>query len=66
MPACTLLVYVNDATSRLMHLHFTATESIYVETMRGCLERYVRPVAFYSDKYNVFRSSYAGMTGAEA
>ncbi|WP_241021071.1 hypothetical protein [Burkholderia sp. Ac-20344] len=49
-----------------MHLHFTATESIYVETMRGCLERYVRPVAFYSDKYNVFRSSYAGMTGAEA
>lgn len=26
-PACTLLVFVDDATSRLMALHFTATES---------------------------------------
>jgi hypothetical protein len=28
-PACTLLVYVDDATSRLMTLHFTATESTF-------------------------------------
>ncbi|CAB3775144.1 ISNCY family transposase ISBcen27 [Paraburkholderia humisilvae] len=29
-PACTLLVYVNDATSRLMMmLHFTVTESTF-------------------------------------
>src|SRR5271156_2021054 len=28
-PACTLLVYVDDATSRLMALHFTATESTF-------------------------------------
>lgn len=26
---CTLLLYVDDATSRLMHLHFTATESTF-------------------------------------
>ena len=25
-PACTLLVYIDDATSRLMHLHFTYSE----------------------------------------
>ncbi|CAE6777449.1 ISNCY family transposase ISBcen27 [Paraburkholderia aspalathi] len=28
-PACTLLVYVDDATSRLMALHFTASESTF-------------------------------------
>ncbi|VWB21764.1 integrase [Burkholderia lata] len=28
-PACTLLVYVDDATSRLMVLHFTQTESTF-------------------------------------
>jgi transposase len=28
-PAGTLLVYVDDATSRLMHLHFTPTESTF-------------------------------------
>ncbi len=27
--ACTLLVYVDDATSRLMMLHFTQTESTF-------------------------------------
>ena len=28
-PACTLLVYVDDATSRIVALHFTATESTF-------------------------------------
>ena len=38
-PACTLLVYVDDATSRLMALHFTATESTfsYFEATRAYL-----------------------------
>lgn len=65
-PACTLLVYVDDATSRLMHLHFTATESTfsYFEATRAYLERYGKPVAFYSDKYSVFRSPTAGKTGS--
>ena len=65
-PACTLLVYVDDATSRLMHLHFTATESTfsYFEATRTYLERYGKPVAFYSDKYSVFRSPTASKTGS--
>jgi transposase len=64
-PACTLLVYVDDATSRLMALHFTATESTfsYFEATRAYLERYGKPVAFYSDKASVFRSTAAGKTG---
>jgi hypothetical protein len=65
-PACTLLVYVDDATSRLMMLHFTATESTfsYFEATRAYLERYGKPVALYSDKASVFyvkkRSETAG------
>ncbi|MFL9921769.1 ISNCY family transposase [Paraburkholderia fungorum] len=59
-PQCTLLVYVDDATSRLMALHFTATESTfsYFEATRGYLERYGKPVAFYSDKASVFRPTH--------
>lgn len=47
-PACTLLVYVDDATSRLMMLHFTQTESTfsYFEATRTYLERYGKPVAY--------------------
>jgi transposase len=65
-PACTLLVYVDDATSRLMVLHFTQTESTfsYFEATRTYLERYGKPVAFYSDKYSVFRSPNADKTGS--
>ncbi|VWC92756.1 integrase catalytic subunit [Burkholderia lata] len=65
-PACTLLVYVDDTTSRLMMLHFTQTESTfsYFEATRTYLERYGKPVAFYSDKYSVFRSPNAGKTGS--
>ncbi|KDB08591.1 hypothetical protein LIG30_2390 [Burkholderia sp. lig30] len=64
-PGCTLLVYVDDATSRLMQLHFTATESTfsYFEATRAYLERYGKPVALYSDKASVFRSPNAGKTG---
>ena len=64
-PACTLLVYVDDATSRLMMLHFTATESTfsYFEATRAYLERYGKPVAFYSDKASVFRPTTKGEAG---
>jgi len=59
-PACTLLVFIDDATSRLMQLHFVPTESTfaYFEAARGYLERYGKPVAFYSDKAAVFRTTH--------
>lgn len=58
-PACTLLVYVDDATSRLMHLYFTYSESTfsYFEATRGYLELHGKPLAFYSDKATVFRNN---------
>lgn len=56
-PSCTLLVYIDDATSRLMALHFTPTESTfgYFEATRQYLQRHGKPIAFYSDKAAVFR-----------
>ena len=56
-PKCTLLVYVDDATSRLMELRFTASESAfdYFASTRAYLERSGKPVAFYSDQASIFR-----------
>ncbi|WP_250495509.1 ISNCY family transposase, partial [Caballeronia sp. GAWG1-1] len=65
-PACTLLVFIDDATGRLMALHFTATESTfsYFEALSKYLQAHGKPMAFYSDKASVFyvknRSQTAG------
>jgi transposase len=56
-PPCTLLVFIDDATSMLMELRFVTSESTF--SYFGALESYLlkhgRPVAFYSDKHTVFR-----------
>jgi len=56
-PKCTLLVYVDDATSRLMELRFVASESTfdYFASTKTYLERHGKPVAFYSDRASIFR-----------
>jgi len=55
--ACTLLVYVDDATSRLMELYFTPSETTfsYFAATERYLARYGKPVAFYSDKNSIFK-----------
>jgi hypothetical protein len=55
-PRCTLLVYVDDATSRLMELCFADVESTfdYFRATRRYLERHGKPMAFYSDRLSVF------------
>jgi hypothetical protein len=64
-PQSTLLVYVDDATSRLMHLRFVETESTfdYFQATREYLEAHGKPIAFYSDKHGVFRVNSAGAVG---
>jgi hypothetical protein len=61
-PKCTLLVYIDDATSRLMHLRFVETESAfdYFRATREYLEKHGKPLAFYSDKHSVFRVNKVG------
>ena len=66
-PTCTLLVYVDDVTSRLMQLLFVSSESTftYFEATRGYLERYGKPLAFYSDKASVFRINNRQASGGD-
>lgn len=54
---CTLLVFIDDATSKLMELRFVPSESTfsYFAALEGYLAAHGRPVAFYSDKHTVFR-----------
>lgn len=66
-PQCTLLVFIDDATSRLMHLRFVETESTfdYFLAARAYLEQHGKPIAFYSDKHATFRVNKAGATGGD-
>jgi len=56
-PKCNLLVFIDDATGRLVELHFTPRESFYSygEAARHYITRYGKPTAFYSDKHGIFR-----------
>ena len=66
-PPCTLLVFIDDATGRLMQLWFVESESTaaYFAALRGYLEAHGRPVAFYSDKHTVFRVAKADAKGGQ-
>jgi hypothetical protein len=66
-PACILLVYVDDATSRIMELYFTYSESTfsYFHATRAYLERHGKPMAFYSDKASVFRINKKDIRGGD-
>lgn len=56
---CCLLVYIDDATGRLLHLRFGETESAfdYMAATRQYINKHGKPVAFYSDKHAIFRVS---------
>jgi hypothetical protein len=64
---CTLLAFVDDATSRLMHLRFVASESAvdYFRATRTYLEMHGKPIAFYSDKHGIFRVNAKDAAGGE-
>ena len=66
-PQCTLLVFIDDATSRLMHLRFVELELTfdYFLAARTYLQRYGKPVAFYSDKHATFRVNKTGAVGGD-
>src|SRR5712672_1995239 len=66
-PQCTLLVFIDDATSRLMQLQFVESESTfaYFHATRAYLEAWGKPVAFYSDKHGVFRVNHPGALGGD-
>ena len=54
---CTLLVFIDDATGKLMQLRFVRSESAfsYFQALELYLKDHGAPIAFYSDKHSVFR-----------
>ncbi len=64
-PACTAIVFVDDATSQITALRFVHSESTfaYFGTLRDHLVAHGRPLAFYSDKASVFRVNHKSVRG---
>ena len=60
-PKCALLVFIDDATSKILHLRFATSENTfdYMEATKAYLSEWGKPIAFYSDKHGVFRTTHA-------
>lgn len=54
---CCLLVFIDDATSKVVWAHFAEEETTeaYFEALEGYLTEYGRPLGFYSDRDSIFR-----------
>lgn len=56
-PRCTLIVFIDDATSALMALRFAPAETTraYMETLWSYINDHGVPLALYSDRHSIFR-----------
>lgn len=56
-PFCTLIVFIDDATSRIQFMRFFPAETTfaYFKMVELYIEKYGKPMAFYSDKLSVFK-----------
>lgn len=54
---CCLLVFIDDATGKILHLRFEETETTegYFRAMLGYIKQYGLPLSLYSDKHGIFR-----------
>lgn len=54
---CVLLVFIDDATGKLVQLRFVESESFfsYAQAGEAYFRQFGKPVAFYSDKNSIFR-----------
>lgn len=55
-PSCTLLVFIDDATSQILWLEFAESESLHsvMRAAMGYFKKHGRPVSFYVDYGSVF------------
>ena len=56
-PRCTLIVFIDDATSRLTALQFAPAETTkaYLGALKAHVLAHGLPLAFYSDRHGIFR-----------
>jgi transposase len=55
-PKCCLIVFIDDATSKIIHMRFEKAETIYgyMRAVKAHIEAFGRPVAYYSDRHAIF------------
>ena len=60
-------MFVDDATGKLMHLAFVASESTfdYFRATRAYIEAHGKPLALYSDRHGIFRVNRKGALGGD-
>jgi predicted DNA-binding protein (UPF0251 family)/transposase InsO family protein len=58
-PECCLLVFIDDATSKILTLRFEESETTlgYLRCLESHLKIYGRPLAYYSDKHSIFKTT---------
>jgi hypothetical protein len=56
---CCLLVFVDDATSKIVSMNFEESETTagYMSGIESHLSQYGRPLAYYSDRHSIFRTT---------
>jgi transposase len=56
-PKCCLIVFIDDATSHIIYLQFEPVESTaaYLRGIQSHLTTYGIPLAYYSDKHQIFK-----------
>jgi hypothetical protein len=54
---CTLIIFVDDATSRVQYARFEPVESTraYLQALRRYVSQHGLPVSLYSDRHSIFR-----------
>lgn len=60
VPNAPLLVFIDDATGQLLHLRSAASENTfdYFRAAKAYLSDWGKPLAFYSDKHGIFRTTH--------
>jgi hypothetical protein len=58
-PKCCLLVFIDDATSKLLTMRFEPSETTmgYFRCLYNHLKMHGKPVAYYSDKHSIFKTT---------
>jgi len=57
-PECCLLVFIDDATSKIISMRFEPSETTqgYFRCLEHHLKTHGRPLAYYSDKHSIFKT----------
>jgi len=65
---CVLLVFIDDATGKVVQLRFVESESFfsYAQAAEDYFRRCGKPVAFYSDKHGIFRVNLPSASSGDA